>query len=285
MLERKLDHLADLIHRIPQPADVVVRDPDGSAARLGLGVLREELDLRLLGHLHDPARDGLLHHEPDLLEPERLLLPEELSVEVRRHSRHPGRVRPRAAAVDARGHDVTGDERAPHERPQQRAPRALQPDALLRGREHDALGGLHVRRLDLDVVPDPDARVRAEQSVEPDDVEPGVGGVRRDGDGGRLPLAGQRDDGAVPEPERGQMLGGDARDAFADVGVLGACDLEADGGLCGGVGDFGHVREGFGRSTSAPVRGSRLTERSRAAGLAAGSRVGLRQPERASGNA
>src|SRR5690606_24278996 len=83
-------------------------------------------------------------------------------------------------------------------------------------------------------------------------------------DGGRRPLAGQRDDGAGAEAELRERLLAQPRDALADVGVLGAGHLEADGvGARGSVVGFRLVGHGEGRGPEGPagthgaVRGSR----------------------------
>ena len=71
----------------------------------------------------------------------------------------------------------------------QRLGRALQPQILLRGREHDALRGLGFGLADRDEVARADVGIGALQAVEADDVEPLVLGIRRDGAGRGRALA------------------------------------------------------------------------------------------------
>src|SRR5690606_3106959 len=199
--------------------------------------------------------------EADPLAPERPLLPEELAGDLRRQP-HVGRAG--LAAVDARRDDVAGDEGAAEERLTQRLAGPLEPEVRLgRGEDHAARRA-HLGPPHLDVVTEPYAGVVALEAVEADDGEAGVGGVGGERDGGRRPLAGQRDDGAGAEAELRERLLAQPRDALADVGVLGAGHLEADGvGARGSVVGFRLVGHGEGRGPEGPagthgaVRGSR----------------------------
>ena len=68
MAERELHHLADLIDRVAEAADVVVGDV-GAARLLRLLELGPELDLCLGRYLHDTAGLGRDHDEADFLKP------------------------------------------------------------------------------------------------------------------------------------------------------------------------------------------------------------------------
>ncbi len=67
MAQRQLDHLADLVDRGAEPADVVVGDV-GAARLLGLLIFGPQLDLGLLGDDDGSLGRGRHDDEADLLE-------------------------------------------------------------------------------------------------------------------------------------------------------------------------------------------------------------------------
>ncbi len=105
-----------------------------------------------------------------------------------------------------------------------------------------ALRGPDLRLPHLDVVAEADLHVHPLEPVKPDDPEPLVLRVRRERDGGRAPLAEDLDDAALSEPQLVEGVLADAGGTLADVGILRAGDLEADGIGGGRNGCVGHVR-------------------------------------------
>src|SRR2546422_1345021 len=145
VLQRELDHLADLAELLLEPADVLVRDRRGEDLALADGLLLP-LDDRVVDHLDDAFRHHLDHHERQ------------------------GASHQRYAGDD---HDValregTLQEPALHEVLDPLTETDLVSLRDDRGDRH-ALRGEHVRLLHLDLVADRDADVPPDEAVDPDD--------------------------------------------------------------------------------------------------------------------
>src|SRR5919109_2920461 len=220
MLQRQLDHLAHLAQRVTEPAEVIVRHRRGALFFL-LDELRQQLDLRLLRDLHDPARNGGDHAQPDLLQPERRLL-EEHAEQVVGHAARLHLV----ALINRRRDDVAGDERPLEQGAAEHFARSDQAQVLLGGRELDPPRRLWLGLSHDDMIADADAGVAALETIEPDHVQPLVLRVRREGQRGSRPLARDLDYIALPQSEMLHRLAAQPRGPRTDILWLRARHLQ-----------------------------------------------------------
>ena len=193
--ERQLHHLAHLVHRRAEAADVVIGDVGPAAAVAAhLAIFRAQLDLGVGVDVDDALGHGRHHREADLLEREGGRV------------QHGAQRRRHVALVDpllAGGrHHVAGGERPHPEAALQRLARALEPQILLGRREHHPLRRLRHRAPDLDILSRADAGIGALEAVQPQDVQPLVLGIGQHRARGRRPLAHDLHHVALGEAER-----------------------------------------------------------------------------------
>ena len=221
MPQGQLDHLADLVNRVAQPADIVVGDV-GAVAVPGLLVEGAQLDLGAFGHVDDAARLRRHDAEADLLQAVGGQV--EVGAQLRRQPRVGA-----AAALGRGGDDVAGDQGPAEERSPQGLARPLKADVLLGRRDHDAGGGADLGPAHLDVVAARRAGIDPLQAVEADQAEALVLLVGPDRHRGRVALADDLDDVALVQAELVQGRLRQAGDAAAAILRPRIGDLELEG--------------------------------------------------------
>ena len=164
MAQRQLDHLAQRVDRVAHAAEIVIGDV-GAALALAFADIRgaarpaflASMWTMPLGVVSDDDQPHFLQREGGRVE------------HLADFFRHVG-VDPLVAGG---GDDVALGQRPAGEAALQRVGRALQPDIVLRGREHDPRRAASTcALLHLDEIARADAGVGALEAVEADDVEP-----------------------------------------------------------------------------------------------------------------
>ena len=217
--QRQLDHLAQLIDRRGHAADIVIGDVR-AARLLRLFIFRAQLDLGILVDMDDALGAGRDDRKADFLQ--RIGRRAEILLDVGRD------------VVDAllpRGRDdVALAQRTADERALQGVGGTLQPQILLCGREHHALRSLRLGTPHLDEFARSSAGVGALQTVEPNDLQPFILGIRVNGAGGRGALSDDLDDIALGQPQRRHQRARQMRQSAAAVFGAGVGDLDLAGG-------------------------------------------------------
>ena len=194
--QRELDHLAKLVDRRSDAAEIVIGDV-GSALLLGLGIFGPELDLGIGVDMDDALGHGRDDDEADLLEREG---------RGGEHLAKLGRdVAARHLLLAVGGDDVAGGDRLHPEASLQRVGRAVKPQILLRGGEDDPGGGLGFGLADLDEIAGAELRIGALEAVEADDLQPFVLGIGADRARRSGALADQLDHVALGEAHLGHQ--------------------------------------------------------------------------------
>ena len=206
--QRKLDHLAKLVDRGADAAEIVIGDV-GAALLPGLGIFGAELDLGIGVDMDDALWRGRDHDQPDLLKSEGGR---------GQHLAQLGRdVAARHLLLAGGRDDVARGQRLHPEAALQCMGRALKPQILLRRSEDDALGGLGFGLPDLDEVARADLGIGALKAVEADDLEPLILRIGADRTGRRGALADQLDHVALGEAHLGHHRARKPGDSAAAV--------------------------------------------------------------------
>ncbi len=215
--QRQLDHLAQLLDGVADPADVVVVHHRAAIARLL--EFRAQLDLGVLVDADDALGRGRHHRQANLGE------------RVCRCVEHPAHFGRHVldGLLAGGGDHVARDQRFAEEIALQRLGRPLQPHLALCGREHHAGGGARFGAADGNVFARAGLGVAALQPVEPDDFERLVFLVRLDRDRGGGALAGDLDHVAFGDTERLERAARHAGDALAAFFLPRGRDLQPDG--------------------------------------------------------
>ncbi len=229
--QRQLDHLADLVDRVAQSAEIVIGDV-GAARLLGLLIFGAQLDLGGLVDMDDALGRRRDDDETHLLQ--RISGAVEHLAQLRRQ------ILLRHALLARRRDDIARGHRLHLEAALERAARSLEPQILLRGREHDALRRLALDLAHLDIVARADARIGALEPVEAQDIEPLVLGIGQHRARRRRALADDLDDVALEHAERLHRAAGQAREAVAAVVGSRIGDLQLGRACIGGQVEIGH---------------------------------------------
>ena len=195
--QRQFDHLAKLVDRFLQPADIVIGDV-GPAMLRGFLIFRPQFDLRAFVDMDNAL--GQRRHDTEAYLRERK----------GRRGQHLPQLRRHVASVHlllAVGCDkVPGIERTPHEAALEATAIALQSEILLGRSEHDFLCWFRFDLANLDKVSRPDTGIGPLQAVESDKIQPLVFGIGQHRPGGGAPLAENFDDIALDQSQFAKIV-------------------------------------------------------------------------------
>jgi hypothetical protein len=168
--QRQLDHLAQLVDCSCHAADIVISDV-GAAQLLGFLEVRAQLDLGILVDMDDPARRRRHHGQADFLQ--RISGCAQMLEHIGRHVRY---------TLLADGRDgVALCQRAPDKGAFQRIGRPFETQILACRREHHACRRARFAAADLDEIAGSDAGIGALESVDAQQLESLVLGIRKHG--------------------------------------------------------------------------------------------------------
>ena len=206
--QRQFDHLAKLVDRFLQPADIVIGDI--RPAMLGrFLIFRPQLDLGLFVDMDNALGHGRHHVEPYLGQGKG------------RGRQHLAQLRRHVAAIDlllAMGGDkITRLQRPSHEAALQTAAIALQPQILLGRCKNHFLGRSGFDLADFDKIAGTRTGIGALQPVEPDKVQPLVFRIGQNRARGRCLFAQNLDDIALDQSQFCEIVARQPRKAAPAV--------------------------------------------------------------------